>query len=113
MNNIIKVSDDKSEKIFNLLGLATKAGAIIIGMDANVLALKDARLSLLILASDIGDNSLKKIQVQLEKFAENGNLVTLQISTAERLARIVGKKKCAILGVADENFAKGILKLLD
>ncbi|MCL1806532.1 MAG: hypothetical protein FWG31_02390 [Oscillospiraceae bacterium] len=90
-------------KPLRLIGLAKKAGMLVCGTDAVIIAAGQAKL--LLLSADAG-NSAKREAGRLGK-----QLVTLPYNK-EELGRAAGKRSCAIAAVTDEDFAQGIVKAL-
>lgn len=103
---IYELEGPEQEKIYRLLGLATRAGKITAGLDASLGALAKGELCLLLVAKDIGKSSQKKIERALEEHA------CPVIAGLDRalLAKASGALKRSIVGIKDEGFSAGMLK---
>ncbi len=109
MQNIYELEDVNEDKVIRLLGLARRAGALSRGMDASLNELRLGNLDLLIVATDISDRSEAKVAKVLEDLHREVNVI--KMSDAANLGFLMGREKCAIIGVMDEGFAQGIMKL--
>lgn len=94
------------EKVWNLLGLATKAGQITKGLDDSLNEIKKSRVFLIILAEDAGANTKKKVRHALE----GSEIPCLSISSSEILGKYTGVKTRAVIGIKDKHFADGIMR---
>lgn len=103
------------EKLLGYLGLARKAGRIVIGTEAVMEAVRGGQRGqkphIVFLAEDVSENTKKRI--------ENGctyyrvRCITLPVETYE-LGHAVGKTGCiAAVGIMDEGFARAMEKCLD
>ena len=100
-------NDDLDQKAYNLLGLAQRAGKLSRGMDSTAYEVKTGTAKLVILAQDISERSQKKILGVLE----NSKVPVLTVGKSENLGFILGRDKAVIVGILDEGFARGLLKL--
>ena len=96
-----------NSKMLTLLGFAAKAGRLCYGMDTTVAAVKGGKARLVITAADISEKSRKEILFYRAKF--NTEVILSDISI-EQLSHAVGKR-CGIISVNDEGFAKAIMNL--
>ena len=96
-------------KVLNLLGLAQRAGKLIIGYDAVKPALLQHQIKVLILAKDLSDNTKDKI-MSIAK--HNKNLLILNEFSSEELKSALGKKR-KLLAIKDIGFSQAITKLID
>ncbi len=113
---MMRIPEEKEQNVFGLLGLARRARAITIGMDATLAALTKATVKTILVANDIGKNSLKRISKNVDTLEtdmnlEKGSIPLIAFSDAEQLGRILNKETVSIIGIIDEGFAQGILKL--
>ena len=95
-------------KALRLVGMANRAGQVTAGMNAVVRDLNQGKIRLLIVADDIGENSLKKI----EHAAENQEVPLIILGTSQSLGTYTGAEKRSIVGIKDSNFAQVIAGLL-
>jgi ribosomal protein L7Ae-like RNA K-turn-binding protein len=95
------------EKVKSLLGLARKAGKVVLGQVGVKNAIAKGRLSLLILAKDCSGKTGEKF-LKLTK----GEIAGIQIFSKEELGKIWGKSQIGVAGVLDQNFAQALLKEL-
>ena len=102
-----------TQKLLGLLGLATRAGGVVIGVNLVCDALRDLphgkHVRVVAEAADTSENTHKRIG---DKTAHYGvPLLRLAVS-AEALANAVGKKGAAVgaVGVTEPHLAKAILE---
>lgn len=96
------------DKVYSMLGLATKAGKIVSGEFATDKSVKSATAHIVIVSSDASDNT-KKMFSNMCKFYE----VPLYFyGTKEELGHAIGKSMRSSLAITDENFAKSVIKHL-
>ena len=113
---MMRIPEDKEQKVFGLLGLASRARAVTIGMDATLSALNKGIVKAILLANDIGKSSFKKLSRNVEEFetetySEKGSIALVAFSNSEKLGVVLNKETVSIIGIVDAGFAKGIYKL--
>ena len=113
---MMRIPEEKEQNVFGLLGLARRARAITIGMDATLAALTKATVKTILVTNDIGKNSLKRISKNVDTLEtdmnlEKGSIPLIAFSDAEQLGRILNKETVSIIGLIDEGFARGITRL--
>ena len=96
-------------KIFNLLGLMQRAGKLITGEDLIVKNLKNRKIKLLIIATDCGVNTKKK----LEDKANFYKVEYINFSNIESISTAIGRNNRVAIGVIDEGFVKKFRQLLE
>ena len=96
------------DKIYSLLGLATRAGKIVSGDDSTLLELKRGNVKLVIVAQDASDNTKKLFKDK----SSYRNINYVYFSNKLQLGYAIGKAPRAVLGVKDINFANKILELI-
>lgn len=100
-------------KTLSLIGFATKARKILFGAELTVKAVRKGKNSgvyLMLYASDASDNTKKRI-TDCGAF-HNVPAIMLEQTSAE-LSKLTGKLHAvAVMGIADEGFAKAIMKSL-
>ena len=94
-----------------MLGLAMKAGKVVIGTEQVIAYLQKGKLKLVLLSGSASEGTKKKILFKCE-FYKTCNR-ELSIDTDE-LGRLLGKTYTpAVVGITDENFSRAIINLLD
>ena len=100
-----------SDKFSGMLGLAMRAGRLIIGTEQVCLALAKGRVRLCIVSASASDGTKKKLRTKCEFYGVE--MITPDIEIGE-LGRVLGKTYApACVGVADENFAAALLRLAE
>ena len=97
------------QKILNLLGLATRARAVVFGEDQILKAIRSKEAKLVLLALDIGINTKKSLT---DKSAHYGVPCVTFVEEA-LLSQAVGKSRRVAVAITDQGFAKKMLSLLD
>lgn len=95
-------------KILNLLGLVTRAGKLITGEDLLLKAIKEKKVKLIIIATDCGKNTQKKL---LDKSKYYG-IEAIEIFTIEQISRAIGKENRVAIGIEDVGFSKKLKELM-
>ena len=98
----------KCEKVYGLLGLAAKKGAIVSGGSACERALKNDARYLMILAADASTNTRDKFL----RYAWGKTAGHIIFGTRYELGRRVGMGVRSVVLVTDEGLARGICDLL-
>lgn len=94
--------------LLSFLGITKKSGKIVFGMDSVKKEISNDSVCLLLITSDISENSRKEIS----DTAINYNVKTLNINfTKDEIESATGKYS-AIIGITDENFSKKIVSIL-
>lgn len=92
------------EKQLNMLGLAQRAGKLVSGDEQVEEAIVRQQVSLVVIASDASDNTLKKYQNKCEYYGVPLN----QDFTRYEISNAVGKSR-SILGIQDRGMVKKFL----
>lgn len=113
---MMRIPQEKEQNVFGLLRLARRARAVTVGMDATLAALNKEIVKLVIVANDIGKNSLKRISKSIDAYEadkdlEKSSIPLLALSNTEQLGKILNKETVSIIGLIDEGFARGITRL--
>ncbi len=93
------------DKIFNLIGLATRARKIISGEEL-MDAIRKKKVSLVILASDASENTRKRYSDKCSFYGID--LITVDDSF--KLNQAIGKANRMAIGINDEGFKNSIMK---
>ncbi len=100
-------NDEKLTRVRGMLGLAMRAGRVIIGTEQVCVALKKGKIKLALVARDASSSTKKKIAVKCEFYG----VTSVEISIdASELGALLGKTYTpAVVGVTDEGFAKELI----
>ena len=93
-------------KVLKLLGLAKRAGKLVVGTDAVISKLQANKLDLIFVASDASIATIDKI----EKKAFYYNVEIIKSFTSDELSDAIGSNNNKVLGIADLGFSKAMLK---
>ncbi len=96
------------EKVYSLLGLATRAGKIVSGDDSTLKDLKKAKVFLVLVADDASDNTKKLFKDK----CSYRNIKLIYFSTKLQLGLAIGKAPRAVIGIKDNNFSNKIIEYL-
>lgn len=100
-----------NDKIIGMLGLAMRAGKLVVGSEQVSLAVAKGRVLLVISSTEASPGTRKKLRTKCEFYGVK--LINLDIEIGE-LGRILGKTYApACVGVTDENFVKALEKLIE
>lgn len=99
---------DDDKKVLGLLGLAKRAGKLVVGSQATKEALVRNRLSLLIFSLDAANGTTRKF----EMLANQKGIPILRVSSKGPLGRAIGKESVSILGISDESFAAALSRIV-
>ena len=102
--------NNSTKRALGMLGLAMKAGKVVIGTEQVIAFLQKNKVKLVLLSGTASEGTQKKIRFKCE-FYKTPTCV-LDIDTGE-LGRLLGKTYApAVVGITDENFSNAITKLL-
>jgi ribosomal protein L7Ae-like RNA K-turn-binding protein len=93
------------KKGLDVLGLAHKAGKVVVGEEAVLKSLKQNRLKLVLVAKDASPRTIDKFDKKCFFYQTPINLEY----TYDELSHAIGKPMCKILGLTDQGFSE-ILK---
>ena len=96
-------------KIFSLLGLATRSRNLVSGEFSSEKAVKGGKAFLVIVADDASDNT-KKLFRNASSFY---HVPYFEFGTKTEIGHAMGKEMRSSLAVTDEGFAKSIIKQLE
>ncbi len=89
-------------KVERLIGLATKAGKIITGLELCEKAVKSGKAKLVILAQDISENS--------KEFFVKSGVDVIYLKSRESLGKCTGKELRSVAVITDSNFSAAVIK---
>ncbi|MFD2171310.1 L7Ae/L30e/S12e/Gadd45 family ribosomal protein [Tumebacillus lipolyticus] len=95
------------QPIYNLLGLAMRAGALTTGNDACMTSVRSGKAALAIIACDTGANAKKKYVDKCKSYG----VPLVELGSKESLGHAVGKAQNAILVITNRGFAHRIMQL--
>lgn len=95
-------------EIIGLLGLAQRAGKIVIGTTAVEHEIRRARASLLLIfARDFSPATKAKLLAPADSRTQ-----VVEIGTMQEWGKLFGRQQVGVIAVVDKNFAAGILQKL-
>ena len=97
------------DKVYSLLGLATKAGQLLSGDETCERAIKSDKAVLVIVSKDASENTKDKFK-SMCKFR---NVCYREYGEKQELGKYTGKDKRSVLVVLSRDFKNGLLKLID
>ena len=104
----------EEDKIYNLIGLAGRAGKAISGADAVKASLMRGKARILICTRDISRGTLDKILSAAQKGARKKSEPALySFGESERLGMALGRPPRTVLAIEDKGFADGLAQMLD
>lgn len=104
----------EEDKIYNLIGLAGRAGKAISGADAVKASLMRGKARIFICTRDISRGTLDKILSAAQKGARKESEPALySFGESERLGMALGRPPRTVLAIEDKGFADGLAQLLD
>lgn len=95
-------------KVYGLLGIASKAGKIISGTDIILESLEKNKVKLVIIAEDASCKTIKNMKYYCDK----KNVEVIIYGNIEENSKSIGKHNRATIGVLDKNLADAIKKLI-
>lgn len=94
------------QKIYGLIGIATKAGKITAGSEACFEAIEKRAIKLILIAEDAADRTKKQFKEKCIQF----QIPVYEISSIENLSKAIGKVNKAVLGIKEKGLAQAIIK---
>ena len=102
----------EEDKLFGMLGLARRAGRVVIGTEQVSVSLSkrgNAKPALVLISDEASDGAKKKITCKCEFYKVECLILKIEMS---ELGRILGKSYApVVVGVTDEGFARRIREL--
>lgn len=96
------------QRVLNLLGLAMRAGKIVVGEDFVVKVIRKQKDVLIFLAKDTGVHTSKKIMDKAKFYG----VPVVRLFTFEELSHAIGKSR-KVLAVVDSGFSKQMQLLVN
>lgn len=111
MYNILETAVTKmNDQLLSFLGIVMKSGNLVFGMDSVKNECAKNKVKLILVTSDISQNSLEKI---LQVKNENPNIKFEKMQYSKDKIESIINKRCAVLGILDSNMAEKTLTLLE
>ena len=99
----------KKNKIFSLLGLATRSRNVVSGEFMTEKAVKSYSAELVIVGEDASDNTKKKFSNTCQFY----EVPIYFFGTKDELGHAIGKEMRSSLAITDEGFTKSLIKHLE
>lgn len=93
---------------YQLLGLASRARKCLTGEDVILNAIRNHRVSLVIVATDASSNTKKRYSDKCQFY----NIPHVEIGDKEGLSQAIGQVNRVAVGISDQGFAEGLLAKL-
>ncbi len=97
------------DRIYGILGIASKAGKIISGFDSIKDNIMKKLVNLIIVANDTSEKTKKEIKFICDEY----EIPLVTFGTIEGNSHSIGKINRAIIGICDEGLAKKFLELIN
>lgn len=94
----------KTGEVYNLLGLAYRAGKVVWGYNAVMAALNNSNVYLLILAVDSSPGLKAKFLATSQEYGIQAAVYGRKVT----IGKAIGKPPCAVAGITDKNLARAI-----
>lgn len=100
---------NEEQKIFQLLGMATRARKVITGEDLTVREIQAQSAKLVIVSEDASENTMKKVTDKCKFF----NVEMHVFGSRENIGHAIGKESRVVLAITDAGFASKFSELLN
>ncbi len=97
------------KRTLGVIGLAARARGIVIGTNNVLEAVRGNKAKLVLIASDVSDNTKKSLFDKTKYYSVNAEQIDI---TAQELGRAVGHSNTAAIAFTDANFIKAYEKSL-
>lgn len=98
-----------SIKLCGLIGLATKAGRVVMGTDACLEAIEKRSVKLILLAQDASERT----KTHFTQTAQRLNIPISEILSIEEMSKAMGKVNKAVIGIKDTGFSKKMISVIN
>ncbi len=95
--------------VLSLIGFARKAGQLVPGETLCEQGVKSKKISLLIIAEDMNESTIKK----MVKLCESEGVAYRIFSNKESLSRAIGKDDYGLFGVTNKKFSRALISKID
>lgn len=87
-----------------MLGIARRAGFVVLGTRAVRGALRSGRIHLLVVAKDASGNALSRLGSEARKVPR------MRLGTRDMLGKAVGRGEVVVVGIIDSDFASRLVQ---
>lgn len=95
--------------VLALLGFARKSGNLVMGETLCTEGVKSKKVSLLLIATDINETTLKRMIT----LCESENVTYKQCFTKAELSAAIGKSNYGLFGVTNKKFSRAMIEKLE
>ncbi len=95
-------------KVNGLLGISSKAGAVLAGTDLVLEEMSKKRVELVIVASDASKKTIKNMKYYCDK----EKIEIIVYGNIDSNSRAIGKNNKAVIGIKDKNLSDAIKKII-
>lgn len=95
-----------AERLLGTLGLARRAGRLVVGTRSVLRAARDGDLDLVVVAADAGDNALDRLRPVTE-----GPVPTVRAADRRSLGEALGRDPVVVVGLTDTELADKVRRL--
>ena len=99
----------RQNKIFSLMGLATKAGKTVSGEFSTENGIKDGKVKLVVVAGDASSNTKKLFHDKCSFY----KVPVYEYGTKDELGHAIGKEMRSSAGITDAGFASKLAELFE
>jgi ribosomal protein L7Ae-like RNA K-turn-binding protein len=92
--------------VLSLLGLARRAGDLLIGESLCVEGVRSKKISLLLIASDLNETT----QNRMKTLCESESVTYKVFSDKEALSKAIGKSNYGLIGITNKKFSRAIIE---
>lgn len=97
------------QKLYGIIGLATKAGKLVAGTDACLEGINKKSIKLVLIAEDASDRTKK----QFNEICLLNGIPIYEICKIENLSKAIGKTNKAVIGIKEKGFAESVKKIIN
>lgn len=101
--------NEKEKNVYNLLGLAKRAGKIVAGEELVIQSIRSKKSFLILITEDASENTFKKVTDKCRTYG----IDWIRFGTGEKLGHAMGKERRVVIGIMDKGFAAAIQKAYD
>ena len=97
------------QKLYGIIGLATKAGKLVAGTDACLEGINKKSIKLVLIAEDASDRTKK----QFNEICLLNGIPIYETCKIENLSKAIGKTNKAVIGIKEKGFAESVKKIIN
>ncbi len=99
----------KNDGLMRLIGLARRAGKVVLGSDGIEASVRSGKAYFVVLASDAAENTAKRLTDKCKSY----DVPFAVVGTKQSLGKISGREEAAAVAVTDRNFATGMMRVCE